>query len=191
MKLREGVMVVSIILIAISCEKKTKSRIKQEKIDHVITVIDTVYMHGNETMQYGFGLPDTLYQNTVYNGVIIYKGVLDSVNTKLLTKDGKARYILYYMTKTDSINYDFNYLKNHVKLDTLGAAYNDSIYLFNLQFKKPGIHYIDGIIEDEVYIDDYNGKGKTRIITNQIRATHKVYVKPNNTEQPIPVIFKI
>jgi len=97
-------------------------------------VLDTIFMKGDDQMQFVFGIPDTIYKNQIIDGKVVYKGILDTVNTKLGTEDGKSRYILYYYTKTRSIDYDDKYLMHNIKLDTVGAFTNDTINLFDLQF---------------------------------------------------------
>ncbi len=167
-------MVVSFLCL-MSCKKKP---IENKPLKVGVWTLDTIHMRGNNQMQFAFGVPDTIYEDQIIDGKIVYKGILDTVNTKLATNDERSRYILYYYTKTRSINYDDKYLMNNIKLDTVGAFTNDTINLFDLKFREPGIHYLDGIIEDEVYIKNADSSGKTRVITKKIRATHKVFVRP-------------
>lgn len=122
--------------------------------------------------------PDTVYINEIYDGKINYINDLDTITTSFddLQKD---RYVYYAFTKTKNINYNDANLKK-IKTDTLGARNNRLIPLYNISFNKLGLNYFDGIITDEVRIQngskDKNGKPITRIITNEIRLTRGVYV---------------
>ena len=83
------------------------------------------------------------------------------------------------MRKSKYVNYDFNILKLNIK-DTFGAINNRIIPFYNIKFNELGIHYIDGIINDIVYIDTVKSKRKdsdlVRLIENEVRVTHKVVV---------------
>ncbi len=122
--------------------------------------------------------PDTIVINKLYNGKINYKNDLDTVTTKLLDIK-KPRFIQYAFLKTKTINYDNKYLKKIVT-DTIYGDNNKIIPLPGISFNKLGINYIDGIIYDEVDIDNgaknENGQSMTRIITNEYRVTFKVIV---------------
>ncbi|MCC9070909.1 hypothetical protein LNQ49_04770 [Flavobacterium sp. F-65] len=131
----------------------------------------------NQTMSYIFDFPDTVSVNKQYNGMIIYKNILDTITTHLANpKDSlRDRYITYSMTIAKKILNDENSLKSIVK-DTFGAVDNRTIPLFKLKFQHPGIYFIDGFITDNGYLRIHKGDS-TRIITNEFRIYHKVVAK--------------
>ncbi|SHL93382.1 hypothetical protein [Flavobacterium chilense] len=128
--------------------------------------------------QFSFDFPDTVFVNKMYDGNINYKSHLDTITTSF-DDTKKNRYIYYAYTKHQDVNYSEDFLKKNTK-DTFGARNNRLIPLYGIQFNKLGLNYIDGIIIDEVMIENgsKNSKGEamTRIITNEFRATHKVVV---------------
>ncbi|WP_264530377.1 hypothetical protein [Flavobacterium sp. N502540] len=146
----------------VSCKKEDD---KSQKIVHA---------------RFSFNFPDTVVVNKYYEGNINFRGDFDTVTTvlnKVINK--KGRMIEYSFIKTQVLTNDENNLKKSTK-DTMFARSNISIPLFT-KFDKLGINYIDGIIKDEVWIDTkeiINGKQekRIRIISNEFRATHKVFV---------------
>lgn len=157
---KRGLILLISSLVLLSCKK-----------NNTINEVDNIEL---DKTDYRFVFPDTVISGKTYHGDIIYSGTLDSVNTKLAT-DEKTRILFYSYTSTEQINYSDDYLKEKIKLDTVGAISNDTIPFYDIKFSKLGINYIDGIIEDKVYIRQKD-TSKVRIITNQIRATHKVIV---------------
>ena len=127
----------------------------------------------NDVVQFEFDFPDTVYVDKLYKGKIKYKGALDSITTSF-EDEKKSRYISFYMTKTQNINYNTKELYK-VKLDSFGAVDNHTIPFYDIKFSKLGTYYIDGIINDHVTLDMPNNE-KSRYIENVHRATHKVYV---------------
>ncbi|MBF7091185.1 hypothetical protein IUY40_06500 [Flavobacterium sp. ALJ2] len=67
---------------------------------------------------------------------------------------------------------------------------NRLIPLYNIRFDKLGVNYIDGIITDEVMIENgaKNDKGEpmTRIITHETRITKKVIVIDKHQKKGTP-----
>jgi len=122
--------------------------------------------------------PDTVYINEGYDGRIDYKNDLDTITTSF-DDVKKARFLEYVFLSTKNINYKDDYLKKIAK-DTFVAETNKIIPLYNIKFDKLGLNYIDGMITDEVMIEngakDEKGEIMTRIITNEFRATKGVYV---------------
>lgn len=167
------IILVSFMLFLISCKKEeVKNRYRKE------TKINDFSIN--------FDFPDTVYVNKFYNGKIIYKNIFDTVTTKLLDIK-KLRIIEYGFTVTKDINYDVKHLKK-IETDTFIAENNRIIPLYNIQFNKTGVRYIDGIITDEVNIDgimlrDGKMQPSTRIITQEFRATHKVVVIENKQKK--------
>lgn len=154
----------------ISC-KRENTFIKNKTMD-TIAQIDSVPIH------YKFDFPDTVYVNEKYNGRLYYESVYDSITTVFENKE-KDRYVLLSMLITNSIDYDLSHLLNKVK-DTFGAVDNRVIPLRDISFPKQGVFYIDGIINDGVYIDlqrkDEKGDNLLRWLELNVRATKKVVV---------------
>jgi hypothetical protein len=160
------IIVFSLIVCLSSCRKDENKGIHNEKkmqTDNFSVKID---------------FPDTVYVNKYYNGQIEYKNILDTITTKVLDVKN-PRYIQYAFTITKKINYSEEHLKK-IKLDTIYTNSNRFIPLTVILFKELGVNYIDGIITDEVSIENggKNEKGNpmTRVITHQFRVTHKVVV---------------
>jgi hypothetical protein len=158
---------ISLVLVAvcaclISCKKENNN---SQKVAHAT---------------FNFNFPDTVIINKYYDGNINFKGDFDTITTflnKVVNK--KGRMIEYGFVKTQRLTNDEKVLKKSIK-DTMFATSNISIPLFT-KFNKLGINYVDGIIKDEVWIDTIeiiNGRKekRVRIISNEFRATHKVFV---------------
>ena len=128
--------------------------------------------------KFNFDFHDTVIVNKIYNGKINYKNDLDTITTSL-NNIKKYRYIDYYFLKTKTVDYEDAYLKKIVT-DTFTSETNRVIPIYNIRFNKLGINYIDGVIIDEVSIENENrnknGQITTRVITNEFRATKKVVV---------------
>ncbi|NRS90007.1 hypothetical protein HNQ02_002942 [Flavobacterium sp. 7E] len=126
--------------------------------------------------------PDTVYINEEYNGKIEYKSDLDTITTGF-DDVKKARFLFYSFLTTDNKNYGDEHLKKIVK-DTFVAETHRVIPLYKIKFDKLGLNYFDGIITDEVMIENgmknKMGESKTRIITHQTRLTRGVYVINKN-----------
>ena len=150
------------VILLFSCKKEVQKPVKEEKKKQDITLI----------------FPDTVYINEGYDGKINYKNRLDTITTSF-DDVKKARFLEYAFLITKDKNYNINYLKTIVK-DTFVTKNNRLIPLYNIKFDKLGLNYFDGIVTDEVMIEN-GAKGKkgepmTRIITDEIRLTRGVYV---------------
>lgn len=167
MKKEIVIIIGSIILSAIffSC-KNEKKRIDKVKSNRVFK---------SENVSFKFLFPDTVYLNKEYNGEIIYNGVLDSISKKVGTHGKVSRFIEYHHTTTNSANISIEMLKDK-KLDTAGAVSIDTIPFYNVKFIRLGVNYIDGIIDDSAYLENFYEDGEMRVIANRTRATHKVVV---------------
>jgi hypothetical protein len=155
-------LILIISLVVISC-KEDKKIVKNDKISN--SKINIIFS-------------DTVYIYKEYYGEIDYKNHLDTITTSF--DDIKNnRYIYYSYTKNAHTNYSYDSLKKTIK-DTFGARNNRLIPLYNIRFDKLGVNYIDGIITDEVMIENgaKNDKGEpmTRIITNEFRVSKRVIV---------------
>lgn len=160
-----SILILVISFFLFSCKNETKKNISSKKYVHAI---------------FNINFPDTVYINKYYEGKIYYKSDLDTITTVLnAIVDKKSRMIEYGFVTTKLIVHDDEKLKK-LTTDTMFTKSNKFIPLF-IKFDKLGINYIDGIIKDEVWIDTIeiinNRKEKrTRIITNEFRATKKVVV---------------
>jgi hypothetical protein len=172
MKKMKIIILLSFMTCLISCKKEEGKKIEIKEIK-------------NNGFSIEFDFPDTVYVNQSYNGRINYKNVLDTVTTSL-NDPKKYRFIDYGFTVTKDINYDVEHLKK-IETDTFTSETNRIIPLYYIRFNKPGIRYIDGIITDEVSIENggKNEKGEpmTRVITYEFRATHKVVVLEGKEKQ--------
>ncbi|SHL02932.1 hypothetical protein [Flavobacterium chilense] len=134
-------------------------------------------------IEYKIEFPDTVYVNDLYSGVINYKSILDTITTSFDDKK-KNRYVLFYLTIVDKPDPDYIHLKKVAK--KFGADNNKEISIYDVKFTKPGINYIDGIINDCVIIDtgkkDKNGSQLVRLIENEERITRKVIVINRQTK---------
>lgn len=131
-----------------------------------------------EQLPISLDFADTIFANKIYNGKINYKNDLDTITTSL-DDVKKYRFIHYAYTGTKTLHKDLDSLKRIIR-DTTWAKTNNVINLKNILFRKSGTYYIDGIITDEVSIEDgtmdKNGKPMVRIITNEFRLSKKVIV---------------
>lgn len=162
--MKKNISIFIIVILAISCKKEAVI-IKESKKHNLSISID---------------FPDTVFVNKGYDGKINYKNDLDTI-TKTLNKLNPLRTIVYRFLKTDVINYSNQHLKKIVK-DTFYTDIHNSIPFF-AQLDSLGIYYIDGIITDEVIIENGGKNSKSelmdRIITNEFRVTKKVVVIEN------------
>lgn len=130
-----------------------------------------------ERIVYNIDFPDTVFTTEDNYGLVTYKSHYDSIITDFGVKDTN-RYARLIVTTTNNIDYDFNYLKSIVQ-DTFGAYDNKSIY-FMLKFEKPGVFYMDGVINDLVLIDlhkkNEEGIDQIRWLEDEVRVTKKVVV---------------
>lgn len=159
---------ITLLLFVSSCKDETSKTIKNQHKQK----ISEIWIK--------FDFPDTVYRNNSYNGKIEFRSILDTITTNVLEENnGKNRYIIYSLIKTKDISYDINQLKK-VKLDTFGASNNRIIPFTGIKFKELGTNYIDGILNDQVVIDDVtknkNAKNRVRVIENEVRVTKKVVV---------------
>ncbi|WP_223148955.1 hypothetical protein [Aquimarina sp. RZ0] len=106
-------------------------------------------------------------------GKIIFDSELDTIKTG--EKDLKSTTL--FLGKFKSIHTIKELEQMHQSLDTFGfiEKRNDTIY-FDYEFDKLGTFYLDGYIEEKVFLDNYYKNGKSRLITNQIKISKKVKV---------------
>lgn len=140
--------------------------------------IESTNVETPKSITYTIDFPDTVFVNQLNDGVIYYKSTLDTI-VRTFGDSKKNRYARFILTTTDNIEYDFKNLKLIVK-DSFGALNNREIPFYDIKFNKPGVHYIDGIIDDIVLLDTIkNGKSKDdslELLRNEERVTFKVIV---------------
>ena len=159
------ILFLTIILTTFSCQKeKRKPNVSnREATTYIDFVID---------------FPDTVYINKLYDGKIKYRSGLDSIITVFGDKQ-KNRYVRFIAAKpSENISYDIEVLRKKVK-DTFGAHNNRTIPLYDIKFSKLGVNYIDGLIDDIVFIDTIKNPKNDDLLPllrNETRATLKVYV---------------
>ncbi len=143
-----------IILFFVSCKKD----VNKVKINNDIR-FSTLATH----------FPDTVIKNKEYSGFIIYTSLFDTLN--LIT--GEKRFISLHL-KSDKR--DLKYKELHkIGHDTF-VEFDDTLR-FRVVFKENGNNFLNGYIEDEVYVDDKNPNGETRIINKVSPLFKPVFVK--------------
>jgi len=178
MKKHFNIYLTSILfLIFISCfEKEKQNKQNYSEID----------LKKGDKIDYKIDFPDTIYVGKLYNGVIYYKSILDTVTTSFENKE-KERYTILYLKLLSKYIYDEFEYENFKKTSKLifGADDNTKITFKNIKFDSIGTFYINGVILDFVYIDlnkkNENGEDLLRLIEKQEEIIHKVVVipKPN------------
>ena len=159
-------IIVTTIQLFVSCKEEKK--IRQEDMKKV----------AQRPIEYAIEFPDTVVVNELNDGIIKYKSKLDTIITTFGDRK-KNRYTRFILTATKNPNYDFKHLKETVR-DTFGAINNRKIPFYRITFSKPGVYYLDGIINDIVLIDlnkkDKAGDDLSRFIEQEERVTKKVVV---------------
>lgn len=144
------------------------------KENNVVNKLDKI--NYNETR---IIFPDTVFLNESNNGWIHYKNDLDTLTIKFNDLE-KLRFLYFEYFLTNNPSDNNNEIRKMIT-DTFVAKNNRIIPLYDIKFDKLGINYFNGIITDEVIIANggvlKNGKKGDRIITNEIRLIHPVYVK--------------
>lgn len=157
-----------IFLFTFSCKKIENNKVNgQSEISKINNYID-----------YHVKFPDTVYVNRSYDGEINYVSHFDSI-IEIFGDKEKNRYVFVSLVVTNKLEDDIVHLKKVVK-DTFGAIDNRLIPIYDVLFPTKGDYYIDGIINDAVFIDlnkkDENGENLIRWIEDEVRITKKVVV---------------
>lgn len=163
------IILVFSILLNISCQKKEVKKCDTKKMSKL-------YQTEDGLNSFRFNLPDTLYTGKEYVGEILYKGVFDTIVPDLMKKNPYGdRFINFYATKTNRGNILDDDLKSEFKLDTFSTYQSNRIPLKKIKFDKEGIFYLDGFIEDELFLKAKD-TSEVRLISKTYRAKHKFIV---------------
>lgn len=109
--------------------------------------------------------------NSIEYGKLEYHSELDTIKLK----ENDFRSVRFYVGTFKHQN-SIETLKKK-KLDTfIMLDEKRRIIPFDITFVKEGNQVIDGYIEDKVFLENYYGDGKTRIITHEIKVVRKVDV---------------
>jgi len=151
--------------LVISCKQENKS-------------YPDVDIKKNEDVFLDFYFPDTVKLNAKYFGKILYKSSLDSITTELFKEGDSLRILALYLRKKKSIEgSNYKNIINAVEKDTFVPYKSDSI-AFNLKFINKGLNYIEGVLEDKIYLKEAD-TSEMRIITKYHYITVPVYVDEN------------
>lgn len=166
------------LIISFSCKEK-RNNILNENNDYNVNIREYFL---------DFYFPDTVNIKHVYEGKIIYKGVLDTITSKLFVKGDTLRIITLYIK--DNIKYikdDYEHILKSQVSDTFYANKGSNDILFEYSFNKLGVNYLEGVLEDEVYITA-SDTSEVRIITKYNHITLPVFV--TDDENIIDSYFK-
>ncbi len=149
-----------ICLIIISCsnrggEKKVKDIAKELASENIFNIQN---------------FPDTVLLDKVYMGKMNYTSELDTIN--LL--EGEERFIFFYITTQDGDFHDIEEIEK-VEHEVFKVGENKVIN-FQFKFKKKGINYFTGIIQDMILLNDTDNDGESRIITHLTEINKEVFV---------------
>lgn len=162
-----------LFIAAISCKENNAS------MDSSTFENDIMVEKNIEPILYKIDFPDTVLIDKKYNGTIEYKSILDSI-TRVFGDLEKDRYVRFIMATSNSNNFSNEVLKSKIVKDTFGALDNRNIPFYDVQFSQAGELFIVGVINDLVIIDlhqkNIDGEDLVRLIENEVRVTHKVYV---------------
>jgi hypothetical protein len=151
------------IFIYASCKNKENLKILNSKsnVEKTESLKDTIILN----------TPNELSVNKIFKAKLKFESVLDSIN---LNNDDK-RFTVFYLSIDSFEVSDLDQLKL-IKHKAFVLEEKGEIEL-DLIFENVGLNYITGIIEDEVYLDNYKD-GKTRIITHLIKIVKEINITP-------------
>lgn len=160
------------ILISQSCKKEeTKLKpIKNSSIEEPF-YFEFINQKTKETV-------NKIYRDSTYLAVIHYKNdKMDILNPETF-KDSPERYLYFYLARNDEnlSNKKLEFLENNIQFDTFYSISNRKIPVFDLSFKTKGVKFINGIIDDFIYITQKDTT-KTRIISEKIAITKEILVE--------------
>ena len=121
-----------------------------------------------------------LYKDSTYLFLINYKNdEMDTLNTNIFEEGDKKRHLYFYKadkTRIDLSNKDISYIEKNIKLDTFYAVNNRQIPVFDITFKHKGYNYLNGIIDDFVYLK-LKDTAYVRVISEKNILMKKVFVE--------------
>ena len=158
-----------IIVINILCLFLFTSCAKEEKTEIGTKTYENEY-------PFRFVFPDTVVVDKKYNGKILYNSKNDSITTKVAGNGLKSRHVLYIYSKVNEPFKDFKEVYANKGSDTIMALQTTHIDLINFSFSETGIHYIDGIISDQIFSKKIDNRGRVNISKSNILVGHKVVV---------------
>jgi len=167
-----------LMIIFFSCKKTIDNTFNKKNVD------------SSDTREYflDFYFPDTVNIKNVYEGEIIYKGVLDTITPILFVNDDTLRIVsLYIKDNTKLIKNDYEHIIKSQESDTFYPTKEKNKILFKYSFNRLGVNYLEGVLEDEVYIKTADTSA-LRIITNYNHITLPVFV--TDDENIIDSYFK-
>lgn len=176
-------LLILIVALSINCKENEKSsetkehKFVKEKLD-IPSIIELRKKSGNST--------NIFYKDSTYIGVISYNGIFDSITTKIFNEDDYPMRRLFYY-KSDVVAEDLidkpEYFENKfTPTDTFYAAKHNKIP-FEVSFNQAGTNYLNGIIEDIVYIK-LKDSTKLRMISKYLIISTKVEVIEYKLEVP-------
>lgn len=128
-------------------------------------------------LEYEMDFPDTVYVNKIYNGMIHYKSIYDSVTTSFDDKKN-YRYVMLYLKISKKSITDSEKIKKSGKI--FGASNNRKIPIYNIKFNEAGTYFMYGILNDFLLIDEgkknNQGEEMAREIEKEWKISKKVYV---------------
>lgn len=163
---RKRNIILYIITAVILCSCKDKTSFK-EKVVKNYNVVQRVYSKKEYTVKFNF--PDTIYRDSVYLGAIFYENIIDTINSRL-NEDNERQIIYRYQLKNNVNPIDIK------KCDTMYGFLDKGKLIFANEFifNDIGVNYIDGYIEDNVYLKQKGGD--VRWIQNKYRVAHELFV---------------
>ena len=158
-----------VLLVTVSCNDKVEQNLNPKK----------KLAKTNHTDLYHFNLPDTVYSNELFEGELEVFGHFDTINhiTYFSEKNHEEcnwRFIYYsFVIEKDLLSDEEIFEKD---LDTFIATDKNNIKLPKMRFLRPGIHFINGILHDEVMLQKEENKNECRHIINEFRVNYKLVV---------------
>ena len=118
-------------------------------------------------------LSDNHYANKQYIGKIIMNYPLDSI--KLKKNDLRSTSLLLGKFKERKDEKFLEKIKDSLEVFGKIEENNDTIY-FKYKFKETGLFFLEGLVEDLIYLDKYYSPN-SRFISNTIKISEKIVVK--------------
>ncbi|WP_412560632.1 hypothetical protein [Winogradskyella sp. MIT101101] len=119
--------------------------------------------------------PDTVSINNIYEGEIIYMSPLDTITTEILKKGDTMRIMALFLKDNERhIKDSYEHILNSKEIDTFIPNNSNNIPI-KYKFKKLGVNYLEGVLEDKVYLKD-SDTSKLRIISRHSHITLPIFV---------------